>query len=183
MRSFLGILPDENTKSQLSKVAAHVAAAFDTQQVPVSIIPASSLVVEVVPLNHNPNFLTKKKVAFRLRGYKFIPITISISSVRLGISKKDRGKLVFVINSGAEELRESVLELSKSLNIKREKIFVPHLSLGRVGKDISNEEFQNLSHDLFQLSKNELTENIVFKADLLSLIYSGSEGLDVVKNF
>lgn len=183
MNTYIGIIPDENSKVKMKKAIAHVAMAFESQNVPVQFYDPNLLSVVLVPLGRNTGVISRKVTAFKMRKYHFYTFPITINSVKLGLTKRDRGVVSPIINGGAEELRNTLLDVSTLLGIKREKIFIPHIAVGRVVKDVSDQEFKNISQDLSMFSKEFFAEEMRFEAKFLALYENSENGQTVFKNF
>jgi len=79
-------------------------------------------------------------------------------------------------------MREMLLDMRKALKLKDEGNFVPHLTLGRVSKDLSDEEYSNLCKDLAVVAKGLDIEKIEFYVNDIKLIKSSGDNYSVLMN-
>lgn len=170
MRSFIGIQPDIQTREKIREVVEELLTAFRSQDINISPVDPDRYLIEVFDLGESFNLAKRISLEIKMKKFRFNPFSGNFDSVKLGLSKKDKGVLLFTINDGAEELRETVLRLINSLNLKREKIFIPHLAIGRVTKDLSDEEYKNLNLQLRSFKSLSPDNPLGFGASFLSFI-------------
>lgn len=151
---FIGVFPTEEAVNKITRISAEIAEMFATQGIPVRWIEPEKYHVTVLFAGKNMNFFRKKFVSYRLKRYRFAPFAVSLGEVKLGISKKYREIVFLSVENGADQLRDIVPDLAARLHINRETVFIPHISLGRVSKDLSDMEFKNLTDDIELFNKH-----------------------------
>ena len=72
--------------------------------------------------------------------------------------------------------------MRKVLKLKDEGNFIPHLTLGRVSKDLTNEEYSNLCKDLAVVAKGLHINEIEFYVNDIKLIRSSGDDYCVLMN-
>jgi len=128
------------------------------------------------------NFINNILFRFKLRDIKFKPFKIVFNTVKLGISRKYKELVYLDVKEGGDNLRALYLELRKRLGIKDEGNFVPHLTLGRISKDLSSQEYSNICKDLSIVTKGLNIKDIEFYVDNLYLIKSSDGNYKVLIN-
>ncbi len=99
-------------------------------------------------------------------------INVSFATVKVGISRNYKELVYLELKDGGEEMRELLLQLRKNLGGKDISMFVPHLTIGRISKDLSQEEYRNVAKDISRVSKKLKLEDIEFTVDTIYLIES-----------
>lgn len=150
---FIGIFPDQKTVETLTDISARAAEIFSTQGIPIRWMQPDKYNISILFAGKSLNFFKKKFISYRLGKYEFKPFEISMGHIKLGISKKYRELVFFTVEDGADQMRDMVLDLSGKLKVQRESAFIPHITLGRVNKDLSDMEFKNLTDDITRLNK------------------------------
>lgn len=171
---FIGIFPDENTKRRISMVARDFGGIFESQGIHVRWALPENFHISILFLGKDLNFVSKfiKKRSFqKYVNQKFLPFPITLGDVKLGISNRYRELIFLSIENGADELRNSVLDLSAFMKTKRDQIFIPHMTLGRVSKDLSDEEYRNLISEIARFN-SEKNVSIEFTASKIEFIES-----------
>ncbi len=182
MNFFLGVIPDDSANHKIRKVVGEIGRVFDGQQIPVRWVNPDTFHVTLLFVGEYKfpirNFLLKNKI----KKIFFRKFKISFKSVRLGISKRYKELVYLSINDGEEEMRRITEQLDSKGDIRGANSFTPHLTLGRVSKELTEEEFKNLSKDLEMMSKGLGIENIAFEVSEIFLIKSTESGYDIVMN-
>lgn len=172
MSYFLGVFPDQNANFRIRKVNAELARVFDSQGIPIMLVQPEQFHITVIWLGQDLSWIQKKLVNFKLRRWSSQPFEITLDRARLGFSKSYRELLYLDVDRGSDRLRDMVPKLMKLLRIKRDKSFIPHITLGRVGKDLSDEEYKNLTNEIYRISKLLLDDPIRFEFRELSFVHS-----------
>ncbi|MCC7290077.1 hypothetical protein IT417_02400, partial [bacterium] len=81
------------------------------------------------------------------------------------------------------QLRDLVYTLREKLKIEDQGNYIPHLTLGRVSKDLSSEEFKNLSTDLRNVNGTLNISDIRFTPNNLLFVESNLNTYKVLKKF
>jgi 2'-5' RNA ligase len=77
-----------------------------------------------------------------------------------------------------------VSTLSKRLGVKREKVFIPHITSGRVKKDLYDEEYKNLSSQIAGLNNKHFnSDEISFIPQKLELIESDYTNYETLQEY
>jgi len=144
---------------------------FESQGINVNWVKEENFHVSIIFVGHDIGIVKKQLVKVSLNKLAFTPFKISIEKIKLGISSKYRELVYLSIDRGADELREELLRVVKTASVKREQAFIPHITLGRVSKELTNEEYRNLSSqiDIFN-KKNKI--DIEFDAEKLLFMES-----------
>jgi len=161
---FIAIQPDETTKKSLSELVNFIKPIFETQDIAVNWTKKENFHVSIQFVGRDINFFRKQYTKLKLGKMPFSSYDIKVGRIRLGISRKYRELIYLSIDEGAEKLRGELLKVKRFVGLKREQIFIPHITLGRVNKDLTDEEFRNLSSQLDVFNKeNEI--DISFNAN------------------
>jgi 2'-5' RNA ligase len=123
-------------------------------------------------------FLKYKLKTFTLKRFK-----IKFNTVKLGISRKYKELIYLDILEGGEEMREFFLELRNTLHLQDDSNFLPHLTLGRVSKELTDQEYSNICRDLSIVTKKLDIDEIQFFVNELKLVKSTEEGYQVLMSF
>jgi 2'-5' RNA ligase len=108
---------------------------------------------------------------------------IKFNTVKLGISRRYKELIYLDLLEGGDEMRKLFLELEQVLKTRNEGNFTPHLTLGRVSKDLTNQEYSNICRDLQTVSKGLAVEDIEFVVDEIKLIKSIEGNYEVLMSF
>lgn len=183
MSHFLGIFPDEKASYQLRKLLANYGRLFDAQGVPITLVRPEQFHMTLVYFGQQLGFVRREALAWKLRRYPFKPLTIGLDRVRLGISRNYKELLFASVNSGADTLRETVFDLSRKLGVRDDKVFIPHITLGRVSKDLMDQEYNNLNEDIQRINRELFTEEITITPQYFDLIHSKDGEYKRLKRF
>jgi len=182
MSFFFGFFPDENTNYKIRKVVGEVGRVFADFQIPVRWSKPETYHMTVLHIGENLSFLRRLIWRFRLKTICFTPFKVSFNTVKLGISRKYKELVYLDTKDGGDVMRTTLLDIRKALKLKGEGNFVPHLTLGRVSKDLSDEEYSNLCKDLAVVAKGLDIEKIEFYVNDIKLIKSSGDNYSVLMN-
>lgn len=168
---FIGIFPDEKTVLELGKIARATREIFVNQGVNMKWIEPDKFHITLGFLGKNINSISLFFIKSKLKKIETPKFQISIEKLKLGISNNYRDLLFLSLDKGADELREIVPSIHQELGIKREQAFIPHISLGRISKDISDQEFLNLTTLVNRFNK-DYEINLTFNSSNPLLIES-----------
>lgn len=180
MDFFLGFCPDDNANSKIKKVVGEVSNIFDGLQIPVRWNDPSSFHLYILTLGHSFSFFKLLWFKYKLRGFTIKPFKVVFNTVRIGISRKYKELIYLDLKEGGEEMREILHELRKRLVIRDQGKFIPHLVLGRVSEDLSDQEYTNISKDLYRVAKGLEIKKIEFNVTGLKLIKNTSTGFSIL---
>lgn len=172
MSYFLGFIPDKESNYKIRKVIGDVGMIFSDLGIPVRWVKPSSYHITLFTFGERLSLFQRLVLKKRVSKLQFKEFEISLSSVKVGISRKYKELIYLDVNDGGEELRELLLRVRKQFGAKDVSIFVPHLTIGRVSKDLSKEEYRNIVRDIGNISKNLNIKDIKFKVKELYLIQS-----------
>jgi len=182
MNLFIGILPDESANHKIRKVVGEIGRIFDGQQVPVRWVKPETFHVTVFHVGKDISLVKRLLLKNKVKKISFQTFEISFKSVRLGISRKYKELVFLVVDNGDENMRKITEQIDMDGKIRGANTFVPHLTLGRVSKELSDEEYRNLSRDLENVSKDLNIEEISFAVKEVYLIKSDQGNYDILMN-
>ncbi len=162
MNYFLGFFPDDKSNYKIKEVVNEVRKIFNDFDIPIRWVNPENFHISLYSFGDTLNILQKVFVKKKITKIQFKPFEISLGKVRVGISRKYKELVYIDINNGGEELRELLHEIRKVIKGKDSSTFVPHLTIGRVSKDLSTEEYRNLIKDIQNISKQLKVEDISF---------------------
>ncbi|WKZ30813.1 MAG: hypothetical protein QY318_03110 [Candidatus Dojkabacteria bacterium] len=185
MNYFLGIFPDEIEKGRMAQILPQYASIFDSQDIPVYYPEAAKYHLTLLYLGERLSPLMRVKVGRALKGFKYKPFNARINSVRLGFSQsRNPGLLHFTVTDENNELRNIVSQLSSIIGTKREKAFIPHITIGRVRNEISAVEYRNLSDAVTALNQSVFAgKEISFTPGAISLVKSTGSQYKILKKY
>lgn len=179
MSYFLGFFPDEKANYKIRKVVGEIGRVFKDFSIPVRWVSPDTFHITLYYLGDSMFPLRKILLRRSLSKLNFKPFTVTFDRVKLGISKHHRGLVYLDLKEGGEQLRTMLLELRKVVRVKDMSSFVPHLTIGRVNKDLSDEEYRNLVKDISNVSKTLDISDISFEVRDMYLIKSDQGGYSV----
>ncbi len=153
MNYFLGFFPDEKTNYKIRKVVGEVGRIFKDFDIPVRWVKPETFHINLYSVGERYSFFHRLFLKHKFKKILFKPFDISFGKVRLGISRKYRELVYIDVNEGGEQLRELLHQVRGNLKGNDSSTFVPHLAIGRVSKDLSEEEYRNLVKDIQNISK------------------------------
>jgi len=172
MSYFLGFIPDKEASYQISRVVAHISTLFDDFDIPVRWVKPNTSHISLCYLGDNmffpKEYLLKKKIS----KIPFKKFKVSFNTVKVGISRNYQELVYLDLIQGGGELREYFSQVRKVLGEKDSSLFVPHLTIGRISKDLSKEEYRNVSSDVTRVSRRLKLNDIQFTIDSMYLIHS-----------
>jgi 2'-5' RNA ligase len=180
---FLAFFPDEKTNYKIRKVVGELGRVFDGQEIQVRWLKPEKFHVTTLFLGNNLNILSKSLLSMKLTKFDIPRFEINFEKAALGLSRRERERICLSIGKGGDELRELVFNLRNHLKINDPRLFVPHLTLGRVSKDLTDEEFRNLNQDLRVVNKNLKVDDIAFTPKSIAFIESDLEEYRILKEF
>ena len=182
MSFFFGFFPDENTNYKIRKVVGEVGRVFADFQIPVRWSKPGTYHMTVLHVGERLSIFKRLIWRFRLQTMHFTPFKVSFNTVRLGISRKYKELVYLDTKEGGDVMRATLLDMRKALKLKDEGNFVPHLTLGRVSKDLTDEEYSNLCKDLAVVAKGLDIGKIEFYVNDIKLIRSSGDDYSVLMN-
>lgn len=185
MSYFLGVFPNESEKGQMAQLTPKYASIFDSQDIPVYYPEASKYHLTLLYLGDRLNAFSRFKIGRALKNFKRIPFNAQINGARLGFGyNRNPGLLHLTVTDKGNEFRNMVSELSALLNVRREKIFLPHITIGRVRKELTQMEYLNLSEAVKLQNINVFGEGeLDFTPLNISLVKSEDGNYMTIKSF
>lgn len=184
MGIFLGFIPDEKSNYKIRKVVGEIGRVFEGQEVAVRWVKPESYHITLLYIGNSLNFLSKFILLLKLKSFIVRKFTVVLDKANVGISRSYKELVFLSLKEGGDEVREMLYKLRTKVKVKENNVFIPHISLGRISKDITPEEFRNLNVDVRNENKNLDIPSISFEVDKLHLIESTQDGkLNIIKSF
>ena len=172
MSYFLGFVPEKESKEKIGKVVGEISMMFDDFGIPVRWVKPKTFHISLYYLGERFSFLARFILGRKMKKVEFKKINVSFATVKVGISRNYKELVYLELKDGAEETRELLLQLRNKLGGKDTSMFVPHLTIGRISKDLSQEEYRNVAKDISRVSKKLKLDEIEFTVDTIYLIES-----------
>lgn len=182
MNYFLGIFPDESALGTIKDATKDIRDIFTFQSIPVSWVSPSKYHITVLFLGNELSWLKRRKVTKRFGSLERNSFELKLLKIRLGIGK-NKNTLYYDVISQSGELRELAYRLPELLQTKRRQVFIPHLTLGRIAKDLSTQEYRNLHSQINKYNLEHEGNYIAFQVNEIKLIESDTKSYKVLKNF
>ena len=172
MSYFLGFVPDQESKSKIRRVLAEVSNIFNDFDIPVRWVKPNTFHITLYYLGEQLCFLKEFLLKRRISKIQFKKIKVSFCTVKVGISRNYKELVYLDLEQGGEELRELLLQVREITGKQDTSMFVPHLTIGRISKDLTKEEYRNVANDIARVSKKLKLSDIHFTIDSMYLIES-----------
>jgi len=164
---FLGLFPDPEVSKRIAKTTIEIRKIFASQGINVKWVEPEKYHLSLLFIGHQISFLRKLIIKNRVNNYHFSPFNIEISGFKAGISNRYRELVFMTIGQGADQLRELVTDLSMKTGVQRDQVFIPHITLGRVGKDLTDQEYSNI---LTEVKEIVMLEPIIWQAKKIDFV-------------
>lgn len=168
MKYSLGFVLDRNTSKKIDLISSEVAKIFRGQEIPVRWGKSGQYYILLHNYNNKISFIKKFFIKKKLDKIGERVIEISLHRIKLGISKRMKDLIYLSIDSGGEELRNLKSILVERMHIKDSVIFIPHIVIGRISKDVTRQEASNIVRDFENLQ--ERINGVTFEVNNLELI-------------
>jgi 2'-5' RNA ligase len=183
MSFFLGIFPDKTTEEQIKKVVLEVENVFDGFGIPVRWSEPDTYHMTLIYLGENLPSYKRIFFKYKLKKFSLKRFKLKFNKVKLGISRKYKELIYMDLLEGGEEMRKLYLELRNLLNLQEDSNFIPHLTLGRVSKELTDQEYANICRDLSVVTGKLDINKIQFFVNELKLVKSEDGEYQVLMNF
>lgn len=183
MNYFLGIQPNDQTNYKIRKVVGELGRVFQGQDIDVRWSKPETFHCSVVYLGKSLNPAKKFFLDLKLKKTNYRKFSISFERAVVGISRRYKELVYLGIDKGGDELREIVLDLRERLKISDSNLFIPHVTLGRISKELSEQEFRNLKMDVRKMNKSLKVDEIEFEVDRISLIRSDLDSHEIISSY
>ncbi len=180
MGLFLGFRPDADSVNKIVGVAKQVKEVFHGFDVDVRWTKPETYHLSVVYLGEKVSFLKILYFKYRLKKFRYRRFNIKLGKVKVGISRRYKELIYLEVLEGGEEMRKLCSMLRESLGLKRDVNLIPHLTLGRINKDLSEQETSNVSRNLSFISKSLKEKNISFTVSSIDMLKTVEDGYEVV---
>lgn len=172
MSFFFGLFPDQKTVHRIKKVVGEVGMTFDGFDIPVRWSDPNKYHLTILHLGENLNILKRFLIRYKVKKFAFQPFSVRLGNIKLGISRKYKELVYLDVAQGGEDLRKLYLELKKICKTKNNDNFIPHITLGRVSKDLTDQEHFNLCRDLGYITEKLEISDIKFDVQEVRLVKS-----------
>jgi 2'-5' RNA ligase len=183
MSFFLGIFPPRDAIENINKVKEGVTSVFDGFEIPVRWSLPNTYHLTLIHFGESYPFYKRLTLKYKLKNISLKGFIIRFNTVKLGISRRYKELIYLDLLEGGDDMRKLLLELRSVLNVKNEGNFLPHLTLGRVSKELTDQEYANICRDLTVVSKNLNIKDIRFRVNGLELVKSEEGEYQVLISF
>lgn len=173
----MGVFPRDAIVNDLARIQDSLDGIFFSQDIPIKWTEQERLHVTILSLGSNLNPIVKLYNKYLVEQFVIKPFGISFGRPKIGISNRYRELVYLPVENGADELRELLLSFAKHMHYKREHSFIPHITLGRVSKDLSEQEYRNIKHEIDGYSKITLPSE--FSTEDVRLIESDIDRFEI----
>jgi 2'-5' RNA ligase len=175
---FLVILIPKDCAKEMSLQVQSLNDIFVSQNIPVKWNKQEKYYISIIYFGRDLNFLQRFWLKRQLTKYALNPFEMSFGKPKIGISNRYKELVYLPVEKGADELRGLLLTCSKHFKFKREHSFIPHLTLGRVSKDLSEQEYRNLHHEIETSKLNKIVCSFI--TEKVYLVETDDESLDII---
>jgi 2'-5' RNA ligase len=144
---------------------------FDSHGIPVNWLSSEKFHITLVYLGSKLPLIKRILYKALIKKCSYGKFKITFDSIRVGISKQNKSVIYLNVSEGGDFLRDVLSDFTKKLKIQRISSFVPHLTIGRITKDLSDQEYKNLNQEI-QIINRELPLQISFIPSDLVLVES-----------
>lgn len=144
MKYYLSIIPSQSANYSIRKIVGDVGRIFHDQDLDVRYINPELYIIYMIYLGENINVFQKLIFRYYLSKFSFNKFKLSLGIVKIGGKREYKGLVYLNINKGGDILRDMYFSLCNLFGNKYNKFFIPHISLGRINKDLNNEEMSNM---------------------------------------
>jgi len=183
MSYFLGIFPSNESNYLIRKLVRDLGRVFEGQEVDVRWGSPEKYHISLIYLGNSVNILKRAIIVGRLKRLKKQRFRIRFEKSVVGISRSYKGLIYLTVDEGGEALRDLVLELRQILRINDSNLFIPHLTLGRVSKELTEQEYKNLLIGVREINKLLHINNICIDIKEINLLMNDQDSIKSFKNF
>jgi 2'-5' RNA ligase len=183
MNYFVGFFLDDKSRKKIVGKVTDVSKIFSDMGIQVRWIKPSNYHIKIQNLFSNLGFIRKLYLNHKMKGFFKSSIHTSVGKVKIGGERNLKGLIYLEIDTGGDSLRDLRYKMAKNLKIKDNVQFIPHIALGRINKDLTNQEYSNILKDLENISDKLSRDKIDFNINRVSLIKVEGENYEILKNF
>lgn len=176
MNYFLGFIPNQEANYKIRKVVGDLGRVFDGQDVNVRWNKPETFSISLLNLGRSLNFLKREYLLYKLRRLGLKSFEVQLEKASVGISRSYKELIYLTLGKGGDNIRTMLFNLRGIVRSSQNSIFIPHITLGRISKDLSNEEYSNLILDVRNTNKQLKIDEIAFRVDTICLIQVDDEG-------
>jgi len=183
MNHFLGFFLDDNSKKSIIKNVEQVSKIFSAMDISVRWTEPSNYHIKLQNLSSKVGLIKKMCISKKVQDILKQPIELSLGDLKVGNSRSLEGLIYLEIDNGGNELRKLRYKLLQTLRMKDNAQFTPHIALGRINKDLSNQEYSNIIKDIHSILKNLKNTDVHFRVDSLDLVREEHGQYQILKKF
>jgi 2'-5' RNA ligase len=183
MSFFIGIFPDKSTVNEIKKIVSEVGKVFDGFEIPVRWSKPEKYHMTLIHLGESLPFYKRLFFKYKLKTFSMKRFKIKFNTVKLGISRKYKELIYLDLLEGGDDMRELFLQVRNLLHLRENGNFIPHLTLGRVSKDLTDQEYSNICRDLSVVTKKIDINKTEFFVNELKLVKSTEGEYQVLMSF
>ncbi|KUK76617.1 MAG: RNA ligase/cyclic nucleotide phosphodiesterase [candidate division WS6 bacterium 34_10] len=183
MNHFLGYFIDDKSKEKIIKSKDDITDIFSDMGIQVRWIKPSDYHIKLQNLNDDVGPLKKLYISKKVDQIFDKPITVSLGNIKLGSNRSMRSLLYMEIEQGGDTLRDLKYKMANTLKIKDNGYFQPHVAIGRINKDLSNQEISNIVKDMRNVLDSKGTKAIQFDINQIDLVRVKDSNYEILKNF
>jgi 2'-5' RNA ligase len=176
MSFFLGFIPTQESNYKIRKVVGDLGRVFDGQSVNVRWSKPESFNIPLLNLGENLNPIKRELLLYKLRKLNWKKFTVELDKANVGISRGYKELIYLTLGEGGDTVRNYLFQIRNVFRTKQDSLFIPHITLGRISKDLSGEEYRNLVLDVRNTNANLNIPEITFTVDSLCLVSIDSDG-------
>lgn len=183
MNHFLGFFLDDKSRKKIVESVGSVASVFSDMGIEVRWVKPSNYHIKLQNLRGGLGPIKKFYISQKIQDVLKEPIEVSIGDIRLGTSRNLKGLIYFELENGGDALRELRYEMLNTLKIKDNVQFVPHIAVGRINKDLSNQETSNILRDIENISNELLKRECTLRINEIDLVKIEEGDYEILKKF
>jgi 2'-5' RNA ligase len=183
MNHFLGFFIDDITRKYVVERVERISPIFSDMGINVRWIKPSHYNIKLQNLQETVGIIRQIYIVRKVKKVFNSAISAKVGGIRLGTNRHLKDLLYFEIKKGGEELRELRYEMLNTLRIKDSTQFIPHIAVGRINKDLSQQETSNILRDIENISKETNEGSREFSIDEIDLVRVEKGNYEVLKKF
>ncbi len=183
MNHFLGYFIDDKSREKIIDSMDDISEIFSDMGIQVRWIKPSDYHIKLQNLSEDIGPLKKLYISKKVDQIFDKPITVSLGDIKLGSNRSMRSLLYMEIEQGGDTLRDLKYKMANTLKIKDNGYFHPHVAIGRINKDLSNQEISNIVKDIKNVLDSKVTRTIQFDINQIDLVRVKDSNYEILKNF
>lgn len=183
MNHFLGFFIDDKSREKIIDGMDDISGIFSDMEIQVRWIKPSDYHIKLQNLSDDVGPFKKLYISKKIEEIFKEPITVSLGGIKLGSNRSMKSLLYMEIEQGGDILRDLKYKMANTLKIKDGGYFHPHVAIGRVNKDLSNQEISNIVKDIRNVSDTKGTKEIKFDINQIDLVRVKEGNYEILKNF